>query len=166
MNHGWLAALLLHAVALPDSNNALSPTMSEQEEREQHRYLALSLRNQKLLEQQAESKARQLAFQLQSAQALAAIRKLSVDQKELTTDGISNSLESYPVPHIDLHHFVVRSIFSWRDRWIARIEYAQRLYVVKDGDILFNRVQVNVDSDGVGLSLGEQRVYLRGQALW
>lgn len=166
MNYGWLTAFFLLAADVPQTNEVASPAMSEQVEREQHRYLALSLRNQKLLEQQAESKARQLAFQLQSAQALAAIRKLSVDQKELTSEGMANPIESYPVAHIDLQNFMLRSVFSWRDRWIARIEYAQRFYVVKDGDTLFNRVQVQVDSGGVELTLGEQRVYLRGQSLW
>ena len=43
------------------------------EEGKQHQQLALSLRNQRLLEEQAESRARQLQYQLQAAEAMHAI---------------------------------------------------------------------------------------------
>lgn len=166
MKHGWLVALILNAVAVASADEVTPAGLADQAEREQHRYLALSLRNQKLLEQQAESKARQLAFQLQSAQALAAIRKLSIDHQELTSEGLPNTLERYPDIQIDLQNFALRSIFSWRDYWVARLEYAQRLYVVKDGDTLFDRVKVQVSADGVALQVGEQALFLRGSALW
>ncbi|WP_194757337.1 hypothetical protein [Aliidiomarina indica] len=166
MNHGWLFVFILTAPMIPQSTAGEPVAVSEHAERDQHRYLALSLRNQKLLEQQAESKARQLAFQLQSAQALAAIRKLSVDRQELSHEGLAAPLDTYSDLQLDLQGFIVRAIFSWRDRWIARIEYGQRLYVVRDGDTLFDRIDIGVSADGVTLTLGEQNVFLRGTALW
>lgn len=115
------------------------------EEGQQYVQLALSLRNQKLLEQQAESLARQYQFRLQAAQAATALRNLEPDGTQSLT--VVNPLKDYTLRALVLH----------QDALEARLSVDQRIVTARDNQRFENGVLVSVRSDHVLLSLGNQR---------
>ncbi|RTE86875.1 MULTISPECIES: hypothetical protein [Gammaproteobacteria] len=126
------------------------------EEGRQHQQLALSLRNQRLLEAQAESRARQLQFQLQAAQALHAIRQLSVvvDSSELQTSDESNNEVSYQT---DLKRFRLLGIWRRSNGVRAKLAYGEHLFTVKHGDRLLGNIVVHVNTHKVVLNIDGKR---------
>ncbi|WP_113907325.1 hypothetical protein [Aliidiomarina celeris] len=127
-------------------------------EGKQHQQLALSLRNQRLLEQQAESRARQLQHQLLAAQALHAMRQMSV--VVATTD--LNSEEENNAPgemtvQVDLHRFRLLALFFREGRWIARLGYGDHIVAARSGDIILGDVEVVVEPTRVVLASHNSR---------
>lgn len=124
----------------------------------QHQQLALSLRNQRLLEQQAESRARQLQHQLQAAEALHAMRQLSVmvAPPELHADPKQQQSTTLGV-QVDLYRFRLLALFLREGRWIARLGYGDHIVSARSGDIILGDVAVIVRSDRVILSSHDSR---------
>ncbi|MCC5854397.1 MAG: hypothetical protein JJU10_01795 [Idiomarina sp.] len=121
-------------------------------EGQQHQQLALSLRNQRILEQQAESRARQLQFQLQAAEALAAMRELSYGYSETENVPVStSSAPSVPVFHADLQRFRLLALAHRHGEWTARLGYGEHILTVKHGDVLLGDVRVSFDGMSVRL---------------
>src|SRR5690554_3981391 len=117
---------LILGLALADSESYLLQPDQQQQlltqhamfpaEGKQHQQLALSLRNQRLLEQQAESRARQMQYQLQAAEAIHAMRQLSVmvaaPEVNSNSDDVANSNVTIEV---DLHRFGLLASFQRND---------------------------------------------------
>lgn len=173
--------LLLSLLSLSDHSYLLS--VAEQQEQltqhaifpaegQQHQQLALSLRNQRLLEQQAESRARQMQYHLQAAEALHAMRQLSVQltttdltanpviQPQFTTKVLTpaltenNSTEVSTSPmnwQIDLPRFRLLALFKRQEQWVARLAYGDYIFAAKDKDVVFGELKIRIKAQQVVL---------------
>ncbi|WP_157981333.1 hypothetical protein [Aliidiomarina sanyensis] len=158
--------LFAHTAVALDSDSILDGMALREAERSQHRNLALSLRNQQILEKQAESKARQLMFQLQAAEALSAIQNLSRQQDSITHNSDPSVRDSKPDYQIDLERMTLAALLYFGDEWFARILYGSRVFFARDGDVLLNQVNVQVRKDGVTLVHNGRRHRLQGESSW
>lgn len=166
----WLVLLFLAthktAIAEEEDKESYIRDQSEQqalltqhavfpEEGRQHQQLALSLRNQKLLEAQAESRARQLQFQLQAAEALHAIRQLSVvvNSNPLQTNEEQSSDISFQT---DMKQFRLLGIWKRGNSRSARLAYGEHIFNAKSGDRLLGEIDIRVLSDHVIMMIGSQ----------
>lgn len=158
---------LILALALVSDSYLLSPEAQQEllaehaifpAEGRQHQQLALSLRNQRLLEQQAESRARQLQHQLQAAEALHAMRQLSimVATPELHSDTEHRQAGTLSV-QVDLHRFRLLALFIRDGRWIARLGYGEHIVSARSGDVIWGDISVTVRSDRVILASHDSR---------
>jgi hypothetical protein len=117
---------------------ATLPTLLDKSEAQQHKQLSLSLRNQRLLEQQAESRAKQLLFQLQAAEAWAAIQRLG---GEFTNTGatsaavVSADNDAGRVPERVLQ-YRVHALVKRENEWVARVNNGYQMITVRDGDAI------------------------------
>ncbi|MCO4322024.1 hypothetical protein [Aliidiomarina quisquiliarum] len=153
---------LILSLALADSNSYLLRPEEQQEqltqhamfpgEGRQHQQLALSLRNQRLLEQQAESRARQMQYQLQAAEAIHAMRQLSVlvAPPEVATNNetVNNNNVTF---QIDLHRFRLLALFKRNNQWVARLAYGEHIFAASSGDIILGDIGVKIDRQAVEL---------------
>lgn len=154
----WNLILLLvfvssYSAKLLADEKTLLDTILNKEEASQHQQLALSLRNQKLLEQQAESRAKQLLFQLQAAEAWAAIQRLGVQVNSVVVseNEDSGSSEVYTSVPNELLGYKVFAIIKRSDNWIARIGNGNQVITVVHGSQLRPGIGVRVDKHRVEL---------------
>ncbi|RUO43823.1 hypothetical protein CWE15_01075 [Aliidiomarina taiwanensis] len=164
----WL--LLTAAVTAQDSYLL---TVEEQQEQltqhamfpaegQQHQQLALSLRNQRLLEQQAESRARQMQYQLQAAEALHAMRQLSVLVSAADVAHAEEPRSDTQVAfQVDLHRFRLLALFMRNNQWLARLAYGEHIFSTAHNDIILGDIRVIVRSDRVILQHQERRHTLK-----
>jgi len=120
------------------------------EEGKQHQQLALSLRNQRLLEAQAESRARELQYQLQAAEALHAMRQLSilVTPATLQEEDEQRSNVSF---QSDLKRFRLLGIWRRGSALSARLAYGDHIFSVKSDDLLLGEIRVRIHDKRVTL---------------
>lgn len=151
---------ILLTVAMAGQDSYLLSTTQQQEqltehamfpaEGKQHQQLALSLRNQRLLEQQAESRARQMQYQLQAAEALHAMRQLSVLVSAAEVQHTDDSSRDPQVAfQVDLHRFRLLALFMRNNQWFARLAYGEHIFSTADNDIILGDIQVIIRSDQV-----------------
>ncbi len=127
-------------------------------EGKQHQQLALSLRNQRLLEQQAESRARQMQYQLQAAEAMHAMRQLSVlvAAPDVTSNKDENT-DNRVTFQVDLHRFRLLALFKHKHEWGARLAYGEHIFAVAEGDIILGDIRVRINNQAVVLQHQERR---------
>ena len=125
------------------------------EEGKQHQQLALSLRNQRLLEEQAESRARQLQYQLQAAEAMHAMRQLSilVSPSSLQESHEEVSNVSFQA---DLKRFRLLGIWQRGAQITARLAYGDHIFSVRSNDVLLGEIRVEVKPRHVLLHAQDQ----------
>jgi len=159
---------LILGLALADSESYLLQPDQQQQlltqhamfpaEGKQHQQLALSLRNQRLLEQQAESRARQMQYQLQAAEAIHAMRQLSVmvaaPEVNSNSDDVANNNVTFQV---DLHRFRLLALFKRNNQWVARLAYGEHIFAVGSGDIILGDIRVYIAPNAVVLRHQERR---------
>lgn len=144
-------------VSVPPETNPMStlrgrsqaaelPALLSDEQRNEHTILAISLRNQRLLEQQAESRAKQLLFQLQAAEAWAAIQRIggefsdaSASAKDEVSPNIPDAISRYR-----LHVLIYRDA-----TWLARVSDGERLITLRHGDMVWPGVVAHIQRYGV-----------------
>lgn len=158
--------LFVQTAAALENQSSADGSESREAERSQHRVLALSLRNQQILEKQAESKARQLMFQLQAAEALSAIQNLSRQQELITHKPENSALAGKPKYQIDVDRMTLAALLYFGDEWFARILYGSRVFFARDGDVLLNQINVRVHKDGVTLLHNGRTHRLQGESSW
>ncbi len=159
---------LILSLALADNNSYLLRSDEQQEqltqhamfpeEGRQHQQLALSLRNQRLLEQQAESRARQMQYQLQAAEAMHAMRQLSVLVATPEVTSNNESVNSNNVTfQIDLHRFRLLALFKRNNQWVARLAYGEHIFAAASGDIILGDIGVRIVRQSVELKHQERQ---------
>lgn len=137
MQLGYADELVQQDITEPKTSLTL-PTLVDKSEAQQHKQLSLSLRNQRLLEQQAESRAKQLLFQLQAAEAWAAIQRLG---GELTNTGATSAAvvtvdnDAGRVPERVLQ-YRVHALVKRENVWVARVNNGYQMITVRDGDAI------------------------------
>lgn len=149
----WLAFASSFSLELLAAEKSALDTILNKDEANQHQQLALSLRNQKLLEQQAESRAKQLLFQLQAAEAWAAIQRLGVQVNSVAVnehEDLGNAEIYTSVPN-EFLGYKAFAIIKHSDTWIARIGDAHRVITVRNGSDLKPGIKVRVDKNIVEL---------------
>lgn len=151
---------LAHGVELdesvePEATKATSgypivlPKLLDSNEAEQHKQLSLSLRNQRLLEQQAESRAKQLLFQLQAAEAWAAIQRLGgefVNAKGPQATVLENDIERVPERFL---RYRVHALVNREGLWVARVNNGSRMITLRDGDLVVPGIVAKVNTSAV-----------------
>lgn len=127
-------------------------------EGQQHQQLALSLRNQRLLEQQAESRARQMQYQLQAAEALHAMRQLSILVSTADVQHADDSTGETQVSfQVDLYRFRLLALFMRNNQWFARLAYGEHIFSTAHNDIILGDIKVTIRNDKVILQHQERR---------
>ncbi|MCH8492311.1 MAG: hypothetical protein LAT53_03640 [Idiomarina sp.] len=132
---------------------ATLPMLVDKNEAQQHKQLSLSLRNQRLLEQQAESRAKQLLFQLQAAEAWAAIQRLG---GELTNTGVASAAvvtannDAGQVPE-RVFQYRVHALVKRENVWVARVNNGYQMITLRDGDTITPGIIAKVNRGAVEL---------------
>ncbi|RUO38786.1 hypothetical protein CWE13_03910 [Aliidiomarina shirensis] len=148
-----IGALLMLVSAITEEPDVIEPILNK-DEVNQHKQLALSLRNQRLLEQKAESRAKQLLFQLQAAEAWAAIQRLGGQVSGAHADeaDAADNSNLYVADVNEFYGFRALAIIKRGENWIARIGDNQRVITVKNGSELKPGVRVRIEKDLVELT--------------
>ncbi|HLV47826.1 MAG TPA: hypothetical protein VKY35_02050 [Aliidiomarina sp.] len=159
---------LLFSVVVASSDSYLLLPEQQQEqltqhamfpgEGKQHQQLALSLRNQRLLEQQAESRARQMQYQLQAAEAMHAMRQLSVlvaapEVPRNSEEGVDNRVSF----QVDLYRFKLLALFKRQNQWVARLAYGDHIFAAATGDTILGDIRVQIINQAVVLQHQDRR---------
>lgn len=113
----------------------------------QHKQLSLSLRNQRLLEQQAESRAKQLLFQLQAAEAWAAIQRLGGELSNTLATSAAAVTSDSDVGRIPerLLQYRVHALVKRENAWIARVNNGHQIITLRDGDTITPGITTKVN---------------------
>ncbi|RUO21138.1 hypothetical protein CWE08_05975 [Aliidiomarina iranensis] len=154
---------LIAVIAITNSGFSYAKSSSEEkveikpilnaEEVNQHQQLALSLRNQKLLEQQAESRAKQLLFQLQAAEAWAAIQRLGVKVNAVSNTEVEGTTvaEIYSAEREEVSGYRILAMIKQGDQWIAKIGNDHQVFTVHDGREFKPGVEARIQRNRVRL---------------
>jgi len=144
-------SILVMALALVSASQEVQPDALEQriishastkKEGLQFVEVTRSLRNQRLLEQQAESLARQYQFRLQAAQAANALRLLEKQDAE--------------APHSSLENYHLHAVLIHNGSIEARLGKGRFVFPVRDNQVLGNGIRVTVRNNYVELSRGNE----------
>ena len=123
------------------------PKLLDTSEAQQHKQLSLSLRNQRLLEQQAESRAKQLLFQLQAAEAWAAIQRLGGELSNTAAPSaaaVTADTDSGRIPERVLQ-YRVHALVKRENAWVARVNNGHQMITLRDGDAITPGITAKVN---------------------
>ena len=99
-----------------------------------------------------------MQYQLQAAEAMHAMRQLSVlvAAPEVTSNTDENT-DNRVTFQVDLHRFRLLALFKHKHEWGARLAYGEHIFSTAHNDIILGDIKVTIRNDKVILQHQERR---------